>query len=262
MLENAKVLKVQQENPLIVTIRFRAPKIAAAARPGQFIMLKVSESYDPLLRRPFSIMELDKEKGEIMILFKVIGLGTVGLLNLKQGDDVNIMGPLGNGFDTSVDLGEDYIHLLAGGTGIAPIYPLAQELINQGKKVRVLLGVASQPDIIHADELAFMGCSVMIATMDGSFGCPGSVMLLMQREIERGHMKYIYACGSNGLMQSVNALAAAESIDGQLCLEARMACGVGACKVCSCALAAAEGKRATVCKDGPVFRVGEVEIDG
>lgn len=260
MLETASVVKVQQENPMVLSLTLHAPEIAAAARPGQFVMLKSLETFDPLLRRPFSIMDVDKENGDIFILLKVVGLGTALLNNLQETDEISLLGPLGNGFDLDVDA--ETVHLVGGGTGITPLYFLAKELRAQGKKVVAMLGFESVTALLHAEEFSMLGCSVRIATMDGSMGCPGSIYLLVKREFENGNLKYLYACGPNSMLREVDKYAAAHEIPGQVCLESKMVCGIGACKVCTCALAGKDGKRASVCKDGPVFAIGEVEIDG
>ena len=260
MPEICEVIKIQQENPMVFSIKLKAPKIAAEAKPGQFVMIKPGDSFDPLLRRPLSIMEYDKEAGEITLLLKIVGIGTAMLYSLKENAKISLIGPLGNGFDTQIDA--QTVHLIAGGTGVTPLYSLAAELRKQGKEVIIMLGTDTQSGIIHAEEFGALGCNVRIATMDGSFGCPGTVCLLMQREAEKGNVKYICACGPNGLMKQIDAYAEAKGIPGQICLDAKMACGVGACKVCTCELKGADGKRVSVCKDGPVFKIGEVEIDG
>jgi len=259
MLVTASVVKLKQENPMVLSLTLHAPEIADAARPGQFVMLKSLETFDPMLRRPFSIMDIDEENGDIVLFLKVVGLGTALINNLQENDEISLLGPLGNGFDMNIDA--DTVHLVGGGTGITPLFAVAKKFREQGKNVVAMLGFESISTLLHVEEFAMLGCNVRIATMDGSMGCPGSVYLIAKKEAELGHIKYLYGCGTNGMLREINKLALEYNIPGQLCLEAKMACGIGACKVCTCALAGKDGQRVSVCKDGPVFAIGEVEID-
>ena len=267
MLEMGEVLLCRAENApenaSIYYLEIYAPLIARASEPGQFVHLQVSSTYDPLLRRPMSLYKINKEEGTIGILFSVVGIGTNMLSEFSAGDGISLMGPLGRGFDLDIDA--DRIHLVAGGIGLAPLLPAALALKRQGKEVTVLLGVKSKGFLGGISEFQEAGITVRIATEDGSLGRQGYVTDILRDETEKGGVQYIISCGPNPMLRAVEVLALARGIPGQVSLESYMGCGVGACLVCACRRKNTDGgnvEYAKICLDGPVFKFGEVEIDG
>lgn len=237
-----------------------SPPIADLAYPGQFVQLRVAEkeSYDPLLARPISIMSVDVEKGDISLLFKVVGRGTALLANFKPDNKIVVQGPIGKGF--SLPKAAKKIALVAGGVGMPPLFFLAEQLQNSSPDSQITLyyGGRSQQDLLLLPEWRALGVEVNAATDDGSFGYHGLVTEPLQHAIARKEVDYIAACGPQPMLRAVQRIALAANITGQLSLEAHMACGVGACLGCVCETKA--GRR-RVCVDGPIFQMNEVLFD-
>lgn len=248
--------------PGIFKLEFIAPSLAALAQPGQFLHIRCSEGNDPLLRRPISIHAVDRDRGRVSILFQVVGRGTALLARQKTGL-LDVMGPLGRGFTTgNHDFnGTGSIAVVGGGIGAAPLFFLLQELArcSDPARVKVLLGARSADQILVKEEIENMGFFTELATDDGSAGYRGPVTELLLRRLPEG-VSYIYACGPAPMLKAVCALLGEAGIPGEVSLEERMACGVGACLSCACQVKAEGGgthyRRA--CVDGPVFPAGEV----
>ena len=136
----AKILLKKEVAPDVFLISLLAPLIAQQAIPGQFIHIKCSKDNYPLLRRPLSIHRMDKDKGEIFILFQVVGEGTKLLAQRAVGNDLNIIGPIGNGFNIYPK--SQKIMIVGGGIGVAPLIALAEKSVAEGKEVRVLTGAS------------------------------------------------------------------------------------------------------------------------
>jgi dihydroorotate dehydrogenase electron transfer subunit len=232
----------------------------AMARPGQFVMLRMGSGYEPLLRRPFSICGT---KGDlILVLYDVVGRGTTILSTMKTGDEVTVLGPLGNGF--RVGTGDRISLLVAGGIGIAPLLYLAQTMRDQ--RYRLLVGFRTATAIIDATSAVGEPMDVSVATDDGTQGHHGPVTDLMEALLaesgSRGSSLTVYACGPTAMLKKVAAMTREKGIACQVSLEAHMACGLGACQ--GCAVRAAADEEQTyfhVCKDGPVLPVQAVDWD-
>jgi dihydroorotate dehydrogenase electron transfer subunit len=233
-----------------------APEVAALAKPGQFIQIRISasECYDPLLPRPISIFRIDEATNKVSLIYKVIGRGTSMLAELKPGELVEVLGPIGNGFilpDKACN-----IALLAGGVGMPPLFCFA-EYVKQRSDCRMTLfyGGRSDKDLLELDLWGQLEAGLFIATEDGSMGEQAFVTEVFMKEHHRQRFDYIAACGPQPMLQAVQKIALVEGISGQLSLEAYMACGVGACLGCTC-----ETKQGykRVCVDGPVFPMEEV----
>ncbi len=216
-------------------------EIAARIKVGQFIQIAVPEFY---LRRPISVSEIKEDK--IVILYKVLGRGTEAMTRLK--DRVDILGGLGNGFSLSSD---DEVVLLGGGVGVPPLYELAKEYKRAGKKIRVFLGFRTKQDVFYEEEFAQLVDEVKISTDDGSYGIKGNVMDLFAEDLSD---IYAQACGPVPMLRAVNSYFK----KGEISLEERMACGIGACK--GCVVKTKDGENVCVCKEGPVFEIGSVVI--
>lgn len=203
-------------------------------QPGQFANLSVPGFY---LRRPFAIA--DQQNGALTIYYKVVGDGTQAMSDWPIGCEVDILSPLGAGFSAKGDVPL----LVGGGAGVGPLYAQAKALRALDKPVTVALGFRTAADAYLTQEFADLGCTLLVATEDGSLGTKGFVTAA----IADITADYFYTCGPTPMMQAV---CAALAISGEVSLEERMACGFGACV--GCAVETHEGMR-RVCKDGPVF---------
>ncbi len=205
--------------------------------PGQFVNVSVPGYF---LRRPFSVMTWNSE--EFRIMYKNAGHGTEAMTGLKQGDSLDVLTGLGNGFD--MNAAGSHPLLVAGGSGVSPMYCLAEHLVQKGILPTVIMGFVNADHVVMADELQSMGCNVIITTEDGSRGIPGLVTDAL--EIPEKY-SFVYCCGPVPMMKAVSEKITA---DGQFSFEARMGCGFGACMGCS--IMTNKGTK-RVCKDGPVF---------
>ncbi|GAJ22513.1 unnamed protein product, partial [marine sediment metagenome] len=171
------------------------------------------------------------EKGEIYILFQVVGEGTKLLAQREVGDDLDIMGPIGNGF--SIYPESRKIMIVGGGIGVAPLLALCEESIRQCKEVRVLIGALKKELVIDEESIRSLGAKVDIATDDGSYKYKGLVTDLLERTIKEGWLSdQIFACGPKPMLKKINEIALKANIDCQVSLEERMGCGIGACLGC------------------------------
>jgi dihydroorotate dehydrogenase electron transfer subunit len=264
-----KILSRKEVVPNIFLIKLKAPEIAQDALPGQFVHIKCSKDNYTLLRRPLSIHRIDKEKGEMFILFQVVGEGTKLLAQRVIGDDLNILGPIGNGFNIYPE--SKKIMIVGGGIGVAPLLALCEESIRQGKEVRVLIGALKKELVIGEESIRNLGAKVDIATDDGSYKYKGLVTDLLERTIKEGWLAdQIFACGPKSMLRKINEIALKANIDCQVSLEERMGCGIGACLGCVCKIKAKEKNNKQnqikyiykrVCVDGPVFGGSEVVWD-
>ena len=262
-----KILSRKEVVPNIYLMRLKAPEITQDALSGQFIHIKCSKDNYPLLRRPFSIHRIDKEKGEIFILFQVVGEGTKLLAQRVVGDDLDIMGPIGNGFNIYPESRK--IMIVGGGIGVAPLLALCEESIRQGKEVRVLMGALKKELILREESYKILGAKVDVATDDGSYQYKGLVTDLLEGSIREGWLaNQIFACGPKSMLKKIVEISLDAHIDCQVSLEERMACGIGACLGCVCKIKTKDKKEdkvkyefKKVCEDGPIFGGSEVVWD-
>ncbi len=227
-------------------LNLKTDKIARDAKPGQFINIRVSETFDPFLRRPMSIY--DKKGDCISILVMIKGKATKLLSEKREGDFLNVIGPLGNSFPPA----SGKALFVAGGTGIAPFLFLSRAL----KPELLLLGARSKdllPDLRVFKDLM----DIRIATDDGSAGTKGSVIDLLKAISLEGMT--IYACGPNPMLRALSEnLKKYKNIDAYYSIETMMGCGFGACK--GCAVETPDGEYKLSCLDGPVFRWDGVKL--
>jgi len=207
---------------------------------GQFVNIKLDGLY---LRRPISVC--DCEDGVLTLVYKVVGKGTEAMSKMKEGT-LDILTELGNGYDLSLS-GENPL-LIGGGVGVPPLYLAAKKLINEGKKVSVILGFNKANEIFYYDEFKALGADVYITTVDGSKGIKGFVTNAM----ETLDYSYIYTCGPEPMLKAVFT---ASKTSGQFSFEERMGCGFGACMGCSCKTVTGYKR---ICKDGPVLKKEEI----
>lgn len=252
----AEIIRTETLAAGIHRFTLKAPDMAAAARPGQFVMVRVGTGMDPLLRRPFSVHQV-AEGGLLQILFKVIGKGTAWIAGLQPGRELDLLGPLGRGFDHSASAGGHC--LVGGGIGIAPLLFLAKKLLqtNGASAVKVLLGARTGEEIVSlAEDFGALGLEVLTTTEDGSLGRQGQVTDLMTT-LPQGTPPTVYACGPYPMLRAVTGLCRSRGWACQVSLETVMACGLAACLGCAVSRFDMNGY-VHVCKDGPVFDADEV----
>ena len=261
LLEDAKVLSRERLKGDYFFLRLRAPGIAAGAAPGQFVHLRVPALEATALRRPFSICDADVKTGSLDILYKEVGRGTRAMDALREGDSVNLMGPLGNTFP--MPRADETPVFVAGGFGVAPLLFLAKRFKAiqeaQGgvrKPMSLLVGGRSAEDILLADEFAQIGVATSICTDDGSLGEKGFVTVALDKRLDEKGL-VLYCCGPDALLRAVDERAQARGLSAWLSLDRRMGCAVGACL--GCVVKMKRERMLRVCKDGPVFGSGTVE---
>lgn len=250
-------------------MRLAAPSVARHARSGQFIHVLCSNDVsDPLLRRPFSLLDADSKMGHIDFIYKVMGFGTAVLTKVRAGSFVDLLGPLGRPFSLPKNLTD--VFLVGGGVGIPPLYYLAKELVQRRaygvERIEVFLGARTKDWIICVELFQRLGVEVHVATDDGSWGHRGSVVDLLGRSLRpgRGHRAstMLYVCGPTQMMTAAAKLAREEKVAVQVSLEERMGCAVGVCMGCVVEMAdfpADNHKRfQRICTEGPVFRAEEI----
>ncbi|MFA5039866.1 MAG: dihydroorotate dehydrogenase electron transfer subunit [Candidatus Omnitrophota bacterium] len=247
-------------------LELSAPRSFSRAVPGQFLHIRIEDSSDPLLRRPLSIHDLESRKrgkssGEktiVKILYEIAGKGTALLAEKRPLSQVDVLGPLGRGFDIKKARAANVIYLLAGGMGVAPLYFLAKRLSREKKKIEVLIGGRNKDHIMREREFRDLGCEVHVATEDGSLGLKGRVTALLLERLKAARpqgRRAICACGPKPMLAAVAEISRQKSIPAQVSLEEFMGCGVGACL--GCVIRTTFGYK-RICHDGPVFDAEEV----
>lgn len=245
------------ENQFLLTLN--CPSITEVAQAGQFITLKLNKNYDPLLPRPFSIHSVDRETGDLLIYYQVVGKTSKLMAELEPGDDITVLGPLGQGFNLKLE--NSRALLIGGGLGQAPLRFLAEELQKRNNQVYMALGAQDQEGLKNILCLKDSCQEIKFSTQDGSLGKAGFVTELLLPIIKDFQPEIIYTCGPLPMMGAVKKIAAQAKIPCQVSLETTMACGIGVCLGCTCESpdAAIYPK---VCTHGPVFWAQEVKLDG
>lgn len=230
-------------------------ELALDAHPGQFVAV-YPKNAATLLPRPISICEADKEKGRLRLVYRIAGKGTGEFSSYLAGDNVDILGILGNGFPLEKAKGKK-VFLMGGGIGIPPLLQLAKEL---DAEKQIILGYRNN-DLFLREDLGSCG-DVYIATEDGSVGSRGNVMDAIKENKLTADV--VMACGPMPMLRAIKQYAAENNIEAYISLEERMACGVGACLGCVCKTKEVDHHshvhNARICTDGPVFEANEVDI--
>lgn len=250
--EICRVVRNEQLGDGLYRLVLDAPQIAAAAQCGQFVHIACGEGN--LLRRPISICLA--ENGALHIVFQVKGSGTEWLAARKEGDALDVLGPLGHVFDVAA-LGAKPV-FLGGGIGVPPMLQTVKCAKAAGAAPRAILGFRNQGAVILEDEFRAV-CETFVTTDDGSYARHGFVTDVLKELV--ADATGVAACGPKPMLKAIAALAKDAGLPCQVSMEERMGCGIGACLVCACALKAENGETryGHVCKDGPVFNAEEVE---
>ena len=240
-----------------------APEIASKARPGQFMNVYLNDA-SKLLPRPISICGYDADNGTVTLVFRIAGEGTREMSEMKAGDEIRVMGPLGNGFMATP---EKRAVLFGGGIGIPPMLGLAKSLAADNVSVTSVLGYRDSSLFLSEDFRQYG--DVIIATDDGSTGFHGNVVEAARESAKKDASFFapgtcIYACGPLPMLRGIKALAEELGLPAQISMEERMACGIGACLACVCKSVETDDhsnvKNKRVCKDGPVFWAEDIEL--
>jgi dihydroorotate dehydrogenase electron transfer subunit len=238
----------------VYVLSFHSPLISRGVLPGQFLNIRVAEGSDPLLRRPFSVYNVDGENLEIV--FNVVGRGTSVLRGKSPQDCIDVIGPLGRPFSFAGDDFETGV-LLAGGMGVAPMPLLTRGLRQAGKDAVTFLRARTRTAItpFHLENLH-------LATDDGSEGYHGTVIDLARQTLGTLQLRRpkLFACGPTAMLRAVAGLAQETGFPCEVSLEGPMACGFGICQGCPVELKGHAKKYALMCKDGPVFDVRTIRF--
>lgn len=250
-IENCVITGIKKISPAIISLTFLSEYFSKNLKPGQFLNIKVEPDRSFILRRPFSVSFV--EKNEVSILFNIVGKGTFTLSKKNVGDEIDVLGPLGNGFHYDSDFQNAVI--IGGGIGIAPFPFLIQRLKEAGKKVDIFFGYRSKKDIIE-----FGYENLLISTDDGSYGFNGNVnelFLSQMKKFDKEKTK-IFACGPNIMLKNLSGLMSKSEFDTEVSIESYMACGIGICQGCPVRSKGEEDKYYLVCKDGPCFNIKDI----
>lgn len=236
----------------ILTVQ--APEIARQALPGQFVMAAAATEGSipyPLLKRALAVYSVSEDRSSLRLLLKVIGEGTRRLSELRNGEALELVGPLGNGFD--LERGRGRLNLLVvGGTGIASVLLLARKLLDQGDETILIYGGRTGADLVGLDDFIGLEIPVLVTTEDGSRGTRGLVTDALRETLNRNKERSlnVYTCGPNAMMEAVWKMAEPRSVPCQVSVEVKMACGFGVCL--GCTVKTTESYR-LACTHGPVF---------
>ena len=246
---SATIISNDESMPGYRLICAEARDIAAVVKPGQFVMVWCGKELT--LRRPLSIHQVS-ESSQVCLFFEVVGKGTFWLSQLQEGEPLDLLGPLGNGF--SIEPTSSKLLLVAGGIGVAPLAFLARQALNEGKSVTLLLGARTAAGL-YPHHLLPGGIKTSVTTEDGSAGTKGMITDILPDFIDWADQ--IYACGPLGMYEAMAVQEQQEHLRKpiQVSLEVRMGCGLGACY--SCSIRTRHGMK-QVCRDGPVFNLEEI----
>jgi dihydroorotate dehydrogenase electron transfer subunit len=259
MIEIGEIIHQHKITDNVVLARISAPEIANEAKPGQFVHVRIQEGIDPLLRRPFSLHRVPEKSGEIELLYRVVGRGTQLLSEKTAGARIDLMGPLGHGFDLTGSFSHALI--VAGGMGGAPVFFLIDELLKLKKQVTLLWGVRDGQEIFHENEFQSLGVQLQIATEDASKGYCGQVTELLSEYMRHSPFNGSrgYVCGPECMIREVQKIVKNLRIRWQVSMEQSMACAIGVCL--GCAIRTVSQGIQMVCQDGPVFELEEIVFD-
>lgn len=249
--DDYKIEENDTSNSSCFDIRVYCPEIANAAKAGQFVHIQCEGK---ILRRPISICEIDKTDGTIRLVFDIRGEGTRWLSIQEEGAFLNILGPLGNGFDLSET--DKKVLFVGGGMGVPPLLEAAKSFKG---KADAILGFKCSDSSILIDDFNDVCSKVIVMSDDGSLGEKGFVTSLLCDRITKNKYDVVYTCGPSAMLKAVSEIALENNTACFVSMEERMACGVGACLVCACKVKENDKESYKhVCKDGPIFNAKEI----
>lgn len=245
-----------------VLLTFRHPEVAHEGRAGQFVMIKAGTTSEPLLRRPFSIMDVDPRRETFTLFLKTVGPGSRALADLRQGETAACLGPLGRPF-TRPAAGIEPL-MVAGGYGIAPFHLFSLELLATGVRPRLFYGGRNAGDLQIRQPFTTMGVPLAVSTDDGTLGHRGRVTEPLEAYLDApGHSGSfaLYGCGPDAMLNEVARLAERRGLRAQVSLDPWMGCGIGTCLGCVVPIQGADDGRPRfrcACTEGPVFDARDV----
>ena len=254
--ESARILACSRIATDIFSITLATDQIAAATVPGQFVSVYTQDSAS-LLPRPISVCEADEKSGALRLVFRVVGKGTLEFSRRKEGERLDIVGPLGNGFPLDASVDAEKVFVIGGGIGIPPMLELARRLSAGKAGVTAVLGY--RDELFLRDDFP---CETIVATEDGSCGTKGTVLDAIR---EHGiAADVIYACGPAPMLRALKQYAMESGTQCWLSMEEKMACGIGACLSCVCRSVQVDEhsqvKNRRICTEGPVFLSTDIEL--
>ena len=248
-----KIIRKEELNPEICLVEFEAKDLALAAKPGQFVILRIDEQGE---RFPLTIYDFDREKGTITVVCQAIGVSTKKLCALEENDSMlDAAGPLGHATDTK-NIGK--VICVGGGVGTAEAYPIARAMKESGNDVTVIIGARSKDIVICADEIKEFCDKVYITTDDGSYGRKGFVTDVLKDLIDKDDYDMVFAIGPVIMMKMVSEMTRPKKIKTLVSLNSIMIDGTGMCGGCRVRYA---GKPSFACVDGPEFDGHQVDYD-
>lgn len=249
MLENMKIVRQKQIGfniyELVMSGKFKSNRF----NPGQFLNLAIPRRKDLVLRRPISICSVNESLNQITVIYKINGEGTEYLSEMKENTEISVLGPLGKGYNIDEITQKEKILVIGGGIGVAPLYELVKKLTEKNLKVKCIFGFSSQKDMFYIEKFRKYS-DVHVATLDGSYGYKGNVVDIIEEYDLNGD--WIFGCGPEILLQRIDEKYYEKK--GEISLEERMACGIGACYGCVKKCGNKGGFR--ICTDGPVVPLG------
>ncbi len=252
LIVNSAIVDPKQVHENIYIQKIHSPEIARIIKPGQFLNIRVSETTFPLLRRPFSICDVEDEN--IFLMFNIFGEGTKILAHKQAGDLVDILGPLGNGFNFNGKY--ETAIIVAGGLGAAP-FPFLTRKIKDHKKILTFVGGRTKNDVIT---YGLENC--IISSDDGSVGFKGNVVQSLGNNLDKFDIptSKVFACGPNAMLRALKDFCLTNNLECEVSTECAMACGFGICQGCPIESTEQSETYLLVCKDGPVFNIKDVVI--
>jgi len=253
ILTKGKIIEQISLNNNYYRIKIKAPQIAQEAKPGQFVMLSKWKIKELFLKRPFSFCHIEPNSGTFDILYKKVGKGTQILTESRISDLVELIGPLGNGFN--IPESTHKIAVVARGIGVAPLIPLMLESKKKGIEIYSFLSAQTESLLLCNEKIESISRETFYTTDDGLKGAREKVTNFLEKVLKETNIDVVYTCGSKRLTKHIRNLQKKYNFLAFVSLEEHMACGIGACKGCVCKTK--DGYK-RVCKEGPVFPVGEV----
>ena len=249
---NSPLEEILEINNHIYLLKIFSPELTSIIKPGQFLNIRVSERVFPLLRRPFSVCDVDGD--HLYLMFNIMGEGTSILAHKPIGSTLDILGPLGNGFN--LDGNYETAVIVAGGLGAAP-FPYVTRKLKGKKNILSFIGGRSKDDVI-----TYNLQNVTEASDDGSRGYKGNVIQLLEKNIEKlkSQKIKIFACGPTAMLRALKEFCIINNFECEASTECAMACGFGICQGCPIESTTEKDKYLLVCKDGPVFNIRDVVI--